>query len=226
MVRAMSKLLHRPHQTSNSSKPLLDLDRSGRRSVIQELADLAIVVVAPDDDQTSFLLRELQRYRMRAHRIWPMPESIPGDADVVYCEYSHDLARRLPWIPGDARSALVVILPTNDPIQADALSNATPDAVLSRPFTGNVILASLVLAHSQFRYEQRLRTKIEKMDENLRSMRTVERAKAILMTTRRMAENEAYSFIRRQAMDRRVSASAVAAAIVDSFELLGYDPQL
>ncbi|HWV97272.1 MAG TPA: ANTAR domain-containing protein [Xanthobacteraceae bacterium] len=56
-------------------------------------------------------------------------------------------------------------------------------------------------------------------------MRTVERAKVILMTTRRMAETEAYGFIRRQAMDRRVSTSAVAAAIVDSFELLGYDQQ-
>lgn len=221
----MSKVLHKPHQAPNAHKPTMDLDRSGRRSVIQELAGLVVVVVAPEDDQTSFLLRELQRYRTRASRIWPMPESIPSDADVVYCAYSHDLARRLPWIPGDARSALVVILPTEDPIQADALFNSTPDAVLSRPFTGNVILASLVIAHSQFRYEQRLRTKIEKMDENLRSMRTVERAKAILMATRRMAENEAYSFIRRQAMDRRVSASAVASAIVDSFELLGYDSQ-
>ena len=43
------------------------------------------------------------------------------------------------------------------------------------------------------------------------------------MTTRRLQEDEAYGFIRRQAMDRRVSASAVAAAIVDSFELLGYE---
>jgi AmiR/NasT family two-component response regulator len=85
------------------------------------------------------------------------------------------------------------------------------------------VVSSLILARSQFRYEQRLRSKIERLDENLRSMRTVERAKAILMETRRMPENEAYAFIRRQAMDRRVSASAVAGAIVDSFELLGYN---
>jgi AmiR/NasT family two-component response regulator len=197
----------------------------GRKSMVQELADLTAVVVAPGDDQTSFLLRELQRFRMRARQIWPMPETVPGDADVVYCEYCADLARRLPWIPGDARSALVVIVPPNDPIQADALANATPDAVLARPFTTNAVLSSLVLARSQFGYERRLRSKIERLDENLRSIRTVERAKAILMATRRMPETEAYGFIRRQAMDRRVSASAVAAAIVDSFELLGYDNQ-
>ena len=208
-----------------SRRPSVSREMSGRKTLVQELADLSAVVVAPVDDQIGMLLRELQRFRMRVRQVWPMPESVPADADVVYCEYSPDLARRLPWIPGDARSALVVILPVTEAIHADALCNATPNATLPRPFTLNAVLSSLVLARSQFGYERRLRSKIEKLDDNLRSMRTVERAKAILMATRQMPETEAYGFIRRQAMDRRVSASAVAAAIVDSFELLGYDHQ-
>ncbi|QPF87274.1 ANTAR domain-containing protein [Bradyrhizobium genosp. L] len=208
-----------------SRKPSASREMGGRKTMVQELADLSAVVVAPVDDQTGMLLRELQRFRMRVRQVWPMPESVPADADVVYCEYSPDLARRLPWIPGDARSALVVILPVTEAIHADALCNATPNAILPRPFTPNAVLSSLVLARSQYGYERRLRSKIEKLDDNLRSMRTVERAKAILMATRQMPETEAYGFIRRQAMDRRVSASAVAAAIVDSFELLGYDHQ-
>jgi two-component system, response regulator / RNA-binding antiterminator len=208
-----------------SRKPSVNRDLGGRKSMVQELADLSAVVVAPVDDQVGMLLRELQRFRMRVRQVWPMPESVPADADVVYCEYAPDLARRLPWIPGDARSALVVILPATEPVHADALCHATPNAILPRPFTPNAVLSSLVLARSQFGYERRLRSKIEKLDDNLRSMRTVERAKAILMATRQMPETEAYGFIRRQAMDRRVSASAVAAAIVDSFELLGYDHQ-
>ncbi|VIO65098.1 Aliphatic amidase regulator [Bradyrhizobium ivorense] len=208
-----------------SRKPSASREMSGRKTMVQELADLSAVVVAPVDDQIGMLLRELQRFRMRVRQVWPMPESVPADADVVYCEYSPDLARRLPWIPGDARSALVVILPVTEAIHADALCHATPNAILPRPFTPNAVLSSLVLARSQYGYERRLRSKIEKLDDNLRSMRTVERAKAILMATRQMPETEAYGFIRRQAMDRRVSASAVAAAIVDSFELLGYDHQ-
>jgi AmiR/NasT family two-component response regulator len=212
----------------DSAKPnpeKVDRWSGNRKSIVQEMAGLSVTIIAPMEDQSAFLLRELQRLRICPRQIWPMPESIPADSDVVYCEYVPNLASRLPWIPGDARSALVVILPTSAPIHPDALAHATPDAVLSRPFTSNSVVASLVLSRSQFSYEQRLRTKIERLDDNLRSMRTVERAKAILMTTRRMPENEAYGFIRRQAMDRRVSTSAVAAAIVDSFELLGYDPQ-
>ena len=215
----MYDLAGRPdHQRSKS-----EANSGEYKSVLAELVDLAVFVVAPPDDQRTFLVRELQRLHTRVSQTWPIPESIPDDADVVYCEYAPDLARRLPWIPGDARSALVVILPNSEPIQADALANATPDAVLSRPLSSNAIISSLILARSQFRYEQRLRRKIERLDENLRSMRTVERAKAILMTTRQMPEDEAYGFIRRQAMDRRVPASTVAAAIVDSFELLGYN---
>jgi AmiR/NasT family two-component response regulator len=215
----MYDLAGRPdHQRSKS-----EANSGEYKSVLAELVDLAVFVVAPPDDQRTFLVRELQRLHTRVSQTWPIPESIPDDADVVYCEYAPDLARRLPWIPGDARSALVVILPNSEPIQPDALANATPDAVLSRPLSSNAIISSLILARSQFRYEQRLRTKIERLDENLRSMRTVERAKAILMTTRQIPENEAYCFIRRLAMDRRVPASTVAAAIVDSFELLGYN---
>ncbi len=205
------------------SKPDTRKEAATRRPVLAELAGLDVAIVTARDDQGIFLVRELQRLRVRTRHLWPAPERMPSDTDVVYCDYAHDLARRLPWVPGDAQAALVIILPAADPIDPEALTNATPDAILARPFTANAVLASLVSAQSQFRYELRLRGKVEKLDDTIRSMRTVERAKAIIMTTRRVAEDEAYGFIRRQAMDRRVPVSAVAAAIVDSFELLGYD---
>ena len=151
-------------------KPSLSGDFARRKTVVHELVDLSAIVVAPMDDQIGMLLRELQRFSMEVRQVWPMPENVPTDADVVYCEYMPDLARRLPWIPGDARSALVVILPATEAIQVEALCHATPHAILPRPFTANAVLSSLVLARSQFGYERRLRSKIEKLDDNLRSM--------------------------------------------------------
>src|ERR1700722_2650937 len=131
-----------------SRKPENNREPSGRKPIVQEHVGPAVPVIVPRDQEGAFLVRELQRLRVRVRQIWPMPESVPSDADVIYCEYAVDLARRLPWIPGDA------------------LAHATPDAVLSRPLTANAVLASLVLARSQFRYEQRLRSKIERLDEN------------------------------------------------------------
>jgi AmiR/NasT family two-component response regulator len=186
-----------------------------------EFEGIDVAVVTERDEQGTLLTRELQRLRAAIRHIWPAPDLLPADADVLICDYAQDLARRLPWSPGDPKAALIVIVPQAEPIRPESLANAAPDAVLARPFTANAVLASLVLARGQFRYEQRLRDKIERLDENLRAMRTVERAKSILVCNRKISDDEAYSFIRSQAMERRVSVSSVAAAIVSSYELLG-----
>jgi AmiR/NasT family two-component response regulator len=185
--------------------------------------DVEATVVTERDEQGNFLIRELQRLCAGVRHVWPMPPALPADTGILYCDYSTNLARLLPWVPGDAKSPLVVILPQLKPVEPDALVNATPDAILARPFTANSVLASLAVAHSQFRYGQRLRSKLERLDDNLRSVRTVERAKSILMSTRQIDGDQAYSFIRNQAMDRRVPVSSIAAAIVASHELLGAD---
>lgn len=189
------------------------------KAIAGELAALTIAVAARRDEDGEALIRELQRTRAQVRHVWPVPERLPDDADVLYCDLAPGLPDRLPWVPGEPKSALVVVLPRMPSPDLDLLYNAAPDAVLHRPFAPGAVLTSLLLAHSQFRYGQRLRGRIEKLDETLRTMRSVERAKSILMSARSMREDEAYHFLRRQAMARRVPISAVASAIVDSHEI-------
>jgi AmiR/NasT family two-component response regulator len=186
-----------------------------------ELGNLDLIVATRRDEDGELLIRELQRVRAKVRHVWPVPDRLPEDADLIFCDFVPGFADRVPWIPGEPKAALVAVVPLAPPPDLSALRDSAPDAVLHKPFTTYAILASLVLARSQFLYERRLRTRIEKLDENLRAMRAVERAKAILMSSRNLREDEAYNFIRRHAMDRRVSISAVAAAIVDSHDILG-----
>ena len=51
--------------------------------------------------------------------------------------------------------------------------------------------------------------------------RKVEQAKSILMKKRGIDEPEAYEYLRRQAMRKRVPVGSVAAAIIDADEMLG-----
>lgn len=194
--------------------------RNGR-SLMLELSGLDLVVATRRDEDGELLMRELQRVRARVRHLWPVPDRLPEDADLVFCDFVPGLADRIPWIPGEPKAGLVAIIPLTPPPDLATLRDCAPDAVLHKPLTTYGILTSLVVAHSHFQYDHRLRTRIDKLDENLRAMRSVERAKSILMSTRSLREEEAYNFIRRQAMDRRVSISAVAAAIVDSHEILG-----
>ena len=188
-----------------------------------KLDGLVVAVVTSRDEAGDFLIRELQRLRVVAHYIMPSAEPLPADADVIYCDYTPGLSRRIPWLTGDGKTALVVILPQTEAISVETLTAITPNAVIARPFTANSIMASLVVARAQFRYEQRLRGKVDRLEENMRSMRTVERAKAMLMSSRGLSDEEAYRHIRSQAMAKRMSVSALATAIVSSFEILGGD---
>lgn len=189
------------------------------RAIAAELANLAVTVATRRDEDGELLIRELQRARVQVRHLWPVPDRLPEDMDVLYCDLAPGLPDRVPWVPGEPKAALVAIIPRMPPPDLDLLTNSAPDAVLHKPFAPNAVLTSLLIARSQFRYGLRLRGRIEKLDETLRTMRSVERAKAILMSTRSMREDEAYHFLRRQAMARRVPISAVASAIVDSHEI-------
>jgi AmiR/NasT family two-component response regulator len=188
---------------------------------VSEPVGLEIVAAVRPDDHGELLVRSLQRTRAVVRRVWPVPDRLPEDADMIFCEIIPGLADRVPWLPGQPRAALVVVIPAEKPPDLATLQKCTPDAILPCPFTANAVIATLAVARSSFLYGQRLRDRIEKLDETLRSIRSVERAKTILMRTRRLEEEEAYHFMRRQAMSKRVPIAAIATAIIDSDEMLG-----
>jgi two-component system, response regulator / RNA-binding antiterminator len=189
--------------------------------LFSDLGGLEILVAVPRDEAGESLARELLRTRSSVRRLWPLPPRLPEAIDVMFCELVAELPQSLPWLPGQPTAALVVVTSAVQAPQFKALRNCSPHAVLHRPFTAATVLTSLAIARAQFLYEKRLRTRIDKLDETLRTFRSVERAKRILMETRSLDEEEAYHFMRRQAMSRRVSVGAVAAAIIDSRSILG-----
>ncbi len=189
--------------------------------VPSELRDLEIAVAVPSDEDGTALIRALHRTRNRVRHIAAAAEPLPVDCDVVVAEFNAQLIDRIPWGPGDPLAALIVVLPVTATPDLVALKGCAPDAALHKPFTAPAVLAALMLSRSNFLYQRRLRQRIEKLDDTLRTIRTVERAKAILMQTRQIGEDEAYRFLRRRAMDRQVSINAVAAAVVDAHEIVG-----
>ncbi|MGJ3263854.1 MAG: ANTAR domain-containing response regulator [Salinarimonas sp.] len=184
-------------------------------------ADVSIAVVCERDTHGDDLVRELQRLRAKPHHVWPPPPQLPLGFDAVFCVLIDDLPRRVPWLPGEPESALVVLLPRHAPFRPDLMRDCAAHGALVLPADPLSVQCTLALARDHFRYEKRLRGRIDKLDENLRNMRSVERAKTIIMHRNAVSEDEAYQLLRRQAMSRRVSIGAVANAIVDSQELLG-----
>lgn len=181
---------------------------------------LRIAVILEDGEERNALVRELQRTRAAVSAVWPMPAEIPIEHDVVFCQVWQDLPRRLPWLPGHAPSALVLVSRQGGKPNGEMVEKCAPQAVLQLPAAPGAVTWSLMLARNQYLYERRLRSRIDKLDDNLRTIRAVERAKSLLMEKRKLNEEEAYHFLRRTAMKKRVSVGTLANAIIDSSDLL------
>lgn len=195
--------------------------RAATRAGAFVLAETEVLVGVSAEAGADQIVRQLRRDRAKVRAIWPLPDKVPGDVDVLVLELGDGLIDRLPWMPGESSCALVAVAAADrlqDPLR---LCDCSPDAVLFMPAHTAAITGTILLAQSQFDYTKRLRDRIERLDQNLRTIRNVERAKSILVSTKGMSEDAAYRFLRKQAMERRTTVNAVAAAVIDSFELLG-----
>lgn len=185
-----------------------------------EFATLGIcAIVEPDADGES-LIRDLQRTHARVMHMWPAPAVYPVGFDVLFSELLDDLPARLPWSPGEFPLALCVVVRERSRLSLAALRDSTPHSTISLPLRRNDVTAALTISLAQFQYERRLRARIDKLDDYIRAIRSVERAKTVIMARKQIDENEAYHYLRRQAMARRISIGELALAIVDTDELL------
>lgn len=189
-------------------------------SLDQQLSRMSIVLACEPDGEGVRLLRHLQRTRATVRQLWPVPKSLGENADVVMVEYGKGLSQRLAWDPGEASAALIVLLPQAGQPDLGDLRQSLPDAVLHRPYQPQAIDVALMLALDHFSYGKRQRTRIARLDENIKALRDIEKAKHVIMKQKSLGENEAYRVLRDMAMERRVTIAEIAEKLVDSSNLL------
>ena len=119
-------------------------------------------------------------------------------------------------------AALILTLPQSGPYNLDEIQGACQDAVLARPFTLPQVDVAVMLALDHFSYGRRQRSRIDRLEENLKSIRTIEKAKLAIMAREKVDDEGAFRILRSLAMTRRMTVAAVAGRIVDSEDLLTY----
>ena len=188
----------------------------------EKLARQRILLVSAPSGETQILFRHLQRTRAAVRHLWPAPERIGENADIVLCDYGPGLSQQLAWMPGEPESALIVVLPQNGHYSLEELQSACPDAVLYNPYQLHAVDTALMQALDHFGYGKRQRTRITRMEENVRAIRIIEKAKQAIMANNAVTEADAFQILRNMAMRKRESIAALAAKIVDSVEVLTY----
>jgi AmiR/NasT family two-component response regulator len=140
--------------------------------------------------------------------------------DIGFCLIDHHTGALCGLLGGMARTAIVGIVDPVNPRAMQFLTSIAPQAILTKPLDPAAVLVNMLVAHSNSRYQRRLQCKLSKLEETLRSVRKVERAKSILIKERHIDEAEAYTYLREQAMRKRVPIGVIASLVVESAEIL------
>ncbi|NYI41548.1 ANTAR domain-containing response regulator [Demequina lutea] len=88
-------------------------------------------------------------------------------------------------------------------------------AYVVKPFTPADLLPAVEIAASRFVEIRALENEIADMTERMETRKTVERAKGILMEKMQLNEPEAFRWIQKTSMDRRLTMREVAEAVID-----------
>ena len=87
-------------------------------------------------------------------------------------------------------------------------------AYVVKPFSISDLVPAIEIAVSRHRQLVALQQEVGDLQERLETRKVIDRAKGILMATLKLSEPEAFSWIQRTAMDRRMSMKDVALAVI------------
>ena len=88
-------------------------------------------------------------------------------------------------------------------------------AYVVKPFTINDLVPAIEISVSRHRQMKSLETEVADLHDRLETRKIIDRAKGILMKALNLSEPEAFSWIQRAAMDRRITMKEVAEAVIN-----------
>ena len=97
----------------------------------------------------------------------------------------------------------------------DRARDAGVMAYVVKPFTISDLIPAIEIAISRHIQMSTLAAEVADLHDRLETRKLIDRAKGILMKALNMPEPEAFSWIQRAAMDRRISMKAVAEAVIN-----------
>lgn len=100
----------------------------------------------------------------------------------------------------------------------DVIDEAAVAGVLGyvvKPFTEGELVAAINIAHSRFVERMNLINERDGLVDALETRKMIDRAKGLLQTSLEISEPDAFRWIQKAAMDRRLSVREVALSVID-----------
>ncbi|TAL96073.1 MAG: ANTAR domain-containing protein [Paraburkholderia sp.] len=188
--------------------------------LFDDLRTLRVLVIHPPGDDRNVLVEQLRRIGCPVNVLWPFPSQLPADADAVFFLVGPETRSAGNWCAADTQATLIALSNYENPTALKMLVDTRAHGVITKPYRSTGILSTLVLARASSGYQQRLQSKIGKLEDAIKARRHIERAMRILIDTHRLSESEAYEHIRSRATKLRATVGEVAMMVIDAQEAL------
>ncbi|MGH3096865.1 MAG: ANTAR domain-containing response regulator [Streptosporangiales bacterium] len=119
-------------------------------------------------------------------------------------------------IAGERLAPVVMVTAFSQRELVDRAKDAGAMAYLVKPFTRADLLPAIELAQSRFTEITALESEVRDLGERLETRKLVDRAKAALQQQHGLSEPDAFRWIQKTAMDRRVGMRRVAEVVLES----------
>jgi AmiR/NasT family two-component response regulator len=193
---------------------------SSLRRLYDDLRSICVAVVYPPGEDRDVLLDQLKRIGCRLKVIWPFPVDPPSGCDVIFFQVSQELQGSASWSASAVEATLVALSDYESPTTLKLLLDTSAHGVITRPFRSSGVLSTLVLARSSRGYQERLQSKVNKLEDTIRSRRQIEKAVRLLSETQNLPESKAYEYMRSRATALRVTVAEVATMVVEAHEAM------
>jgi two-component system, response regulator PdtaR len=118
-------------------------------------------------------------------------------------------------IAADRLAPVVILTAFSQRELVERARDAGAMAYLVKPFTKADLVPAIEMAVSRFQEARALETEVGTLRDRLEVRKLLDRAKGLLQTEHGLSEPEAFRWIQKTSMDRRVSMRDVAQAVLD-----------
>jgi AmiR/NasT family two-component response regulator len=196
--------------------------RGGSSNLLRQLRSLNVVVFHPEDQDGQEIIGQLHRIGCRVQAFWPALDKLPADVDLVFLAVRPEvLSIDLPWLRREGAPPVIAVVTYENPVLVEAVLALDAYGVIASPVKSFGLLTSMVVAINQAQRACEREKMLVRAEQRLASQRKIAKAKAILMQSRGISEDEAYKLIRSRAMGRRVTTEEIADAVIQANEILG-----
>jgi response regulator NasT len=192
------------HPEPGDEAAALEAERSRSLRIGLLEAGYNIVAVLPADVFLPERLAQLQ------------PDMIIVDAE----SQARDTLEHVVMATREARRPIVLFTDDSDTSHVGAAIAAGVTAYVVAGLAPERVKPVLDVALARFQHEETLRQELAQARSQLADRKLVERAKGLLMQRHQIGEPEAYSRLRKAAMDKGLKMADVAQRIVDAADLL------